>query len=189
MLTRILWKESITMRKKNTIFILCLLILTIMISGCSKQSESKRESEREARLYKDFREVFDERLEALPEYKATALSDVTLEGGELVHTIWIEFDPLDESYSVQVTCDKEDQIQRVFLSTDRKSYGNLQFAVFSLYLYDAMGLTEIKADDFYDKYDLFSEDDLFVTDVVEDWELTFMTTGDSIVFNIGIPIE
>lgn len=181
------------MRKKNTILILCPLILIIMISGCGGQSEeqSESQSERKDRQYEDFKEFFDGRMEALQEqYTVTTLPDVDMENGEVVHVIRIKDNLIDDDYSIHVTCNKEDQIQTVLLSTERKTYGNLAYALFSKYLYDAMVFPEIEADDFYEKYNLFTEDDLFVTDVVEEgWEIAFFTTEDLTTFRIGEPVE
>ena len=175
---------------KRLISVLILIItLAVLLIGCSGKGNSTVASSNELRQYDAFVSVFEDLVSKLPDYSILQLNVVPLENDSVCHVFHIKDSVFDETYRLRVDTNKDSEITWVFLSTERKSYGNLQFAVFSLYAYEAMGFPEVDADNFYEKYDLFSKEKIFESDVCEDYEITSMTIDatNEITFSIQIP--
>ena len=168
-----------------------VIMLSLLFTGCSGNSNTTTTNESNLRNYNEFTTAFNELVSKLPDYTILQLEDVALEDESICHVFHIKDSVFDETYRLRVDTNKDSKITWVFLSTERKSYGNLQFAVFSLYAYEAMGFPEVDADSFYDKYDLFSKEKIFESNMCEDYEITSMTidTTNEITFSIQIPKE
>ena len=164
-------------------------MLSLLLVGCSEKGNTISTYNHNLRKYSDFTTEFEYLVSKLSDYTIVQLNDVSLDNNSTCHTFHIKDTILDETYRLRVDTNKDSEITWVFLSTERKSYGNLQFAVFSLYAYEAMGFPEVDADNFYEKYDLFSKEKIFESDVCEDYEITSMTIDatNEITFSIQIP--
>ena len=178
------------MKKIVSVFILIITLLLLFV-GCTEKSNIATTSGDSLRNYNDFTTEFKELVSKVPDYTILQLDDVALEDESICHVFHIKDSVLNENYRLRVDTNKDSKITWVLLSTERKSYGNLQFAVFSLYAYKAMGFPEVDADSFYDKYDLFSKEKIFESNVCDDYEITSMTidTTNEITFSIQIPKE
>ena len=178
------------MKRLVSVFLL-IITLSLLLAGCTQKSNTATTSGDSLRNYNDFTTEFKELVSKLPDYTILQLEDVALEDNATCHVFHIKDSVLGETYRLRVDTDKDSKITWVFLSTERKSYGNLQFAVFSLYAYEAMGFPEIDADSFYDEYDLFSKEKIFESTMCDGYEITSMTidTTSEITFSIQIPKE
>ena len=138
--------------------------------------------------YSEFTTSFNELMSALPEYTILQLTDVPLDNGTC-HNFTISDTILGDTYRLRIDTDKNEKITWVYLTTDKKTYGNIQFALFSYYAYKSMGFSELDADSFYEKYDLFSKEKIFKNETSNGYELTSMTidTTNEITFSIKIP--
>ena len=176
------------MKRIVSAFILIITLLLLFV-GCSEKSNTTATNDGNLRNYDDFTTEFNELVSQLPDYTILQLEDVALDDESTCHIFYVDNSVLDESCRLRVDTNKNAKIIRVNLSTERKSYGNLQFAVFSLYAYEAMGLPKVDADSFYEKYNLFSKDQIYESDVCEDYKITSMTidTTNEITFSIQIP--
>ena len=137
------------------------------------------------RKYDDFITEFKRLLSALPDFTILQLPDVALDDGTDCHVFHIDDTQFGDTYRLQVDTNKDSKITRVNLRTKRLSYGNLQFAVFALYAYKSMGFPEVDADSFYDKYDLFSKDEILERDMCEAYQITSMTIDTYITFIVS----
>lgn len=178
------------MKRTISAFIL-IIVLALLFVGCAGKSNTATSSDGNLRNYNDFTVEFKELVSKLPDYTILQLDDVALEDGSICHVFHIKDSVFDETYRLRVDTNKDLKITLVFLSTERKSYDNLQFAVFALYAYKSMGFPEVDADSFYDMYDLFSKDKIFESNVCDDYEITSMTIDatNEITFSIQIPKE
>ena len=178
------------MKRIVSVFLL-IITLSLLFAGCTEKSNTVTTSGDNLRNYNDFTTEFKELVSKLPDYTILQLEDVALEDDSICHDFHIEDSMFGETYRLRVDTNKNSKITWVFLSTERKSYGNLQFAVFSLYAYEAMGFPEIDADRFYDKYDLFSKEKIFESSMCNGYEITSMTidTTSEITFSIQVPKE
>lgn len=174
--------------KKVIATLVLLIALLLLLLGCSGEANIAEIEVSNMRKYDEFFTEFNELFSKLPEYSILQLEDVHLDDGFVSHAFRIKDTVLDENYSLRVDTNEDNEIIWVFLRTERKTYGNLQFAVFSFYTYKSMGLPEIDADSFYDKYDLFSTEGIFESDTCYNYEITSMTidTTNEITFSIRI---
>ena len=175
--------------KKIVSSLILIVTLSVLLIGCSGKDNSTAAGSNELRQYNAFISAFEDLVSKLPDYSVLQLSDVPLEDNSVCHTFYIEDSVFDETYWLSVYTNEDSEITWVFLSTERKSYGNLQFAVFSLYAYEAMDFPEVDADSFYEKYDLFSKEKIFESNVYKDYEITSMTIDatNEITFSIKTP--
>ncbi len=175
------------MKRIVSVFILTIT-LALLLVGCSGKDGVSNVPEKNLQDYTDFITTFQELVSKLPDFTIIQLKDVPLDDDSVCHTFYIKDTILDESYRLRVDTNKDSKITWVFLSAQRKTYGHLQFPVFSAYLYRAMGFPEIDADSFYNKYDLFSNEKIFEYDVCGDYEITSMTidTTSEITFSVSL---
>lgn len=168
-------------------FIICFVIsmCLLILVGCSKQEEKKDIIiETNYQQYDEFEAAFKKSLSALPEYTLFQLSDVELDDGITCHVFTIKDELIDDTYHLRIDVNEESGIEWVYLANGRKAYGNLQFAVFSLYAYQAMNMPEIDADAFYEQYDMFSKEDICKYDSYDGYEVSCLTIGEQITFSI-----
>ena len=172
--------------KKVLSLLVLLIVVLLMLVGCSEKNDLN--DKKHVRNYDDFRRQFNEKISELQEYTIVQLEDVSLEDNVTCHVFYIQHALLDETYRLRVDSDERNEVTYVLLSAEREKYGNLQFAVFALYVYDSMGLPEIEADDFYDKYDLFSKEEIHESDMCEGYDISSMALDatNEITFSIGI---
>lgn len=172
------------------------IIIIFCFASCSehKQDEKARISDTnyqsvsvEMIEYLEFIKSFKELLSELPEYTITQLSDVTLDNGTS-HIFTISDTLLGDKYRLRIDTDKNEKVTWVLLSTERRTYGNIQFALFSYYVYRSMDLYELDPDSFYERYDLFSKEKIFENEQSDGYEFTSMTidTTNEITFQIKI---
>lgn len=136
------------------------------------------------RGYDDFITGFKALVSKMPEFTLLQLNDARLDDGTLTHVFHIKDSLFDDLYRLQVDANPAGKITWVFLSTERESYGNLQFAVFSLYAYESMGFPKVDPNAFYEKYDLYSNGDVFEYDICGAYEVTSMTIANEVTFSI-----
>lgn len=174
--------------KKIVSTLTLLIMLSLLLLGCSGEDNTAGIEARDMRKYDEFMAEFNKLVSKLPEYTILQLEDIPLDDNSVSHTFSIKDTVLDETYRLRVDTNEDNEIIWVFLSTERKTYGNLQFAVFSFYVYESMGLPEMDADIFYNKYDLFSKREIFESDTCQDYEITSMTIDitNEITFSIQI---
>lgn len=171
--------------------LILIITLSMLLVGCSEKGDTASISGGNLRKYSDFVAEFTDLVSKLPDYTILQLSDVPLENDSVCHVFRITDTILDETYRLRVDTNKDSEITWAYLSTERKTSGNLQFAVFSLYVYKAMGFPNVDADSFYDKYDLFSKEKIYASDSYEDYRITSMTIDatNEITFSVKLPNE
>lgn len=168
---------------KKVFLVLLALCVLLSVAGCSGAGNTVAD----LRGYNDFITGFNALVSELPEYTILQLQDAPIEAGGLAHIFHIKDALLDETYRLQVNA-TDAKITRVALSAERNSYGDLQFAVFSFYVYASMGFPEIDPDAFYEKYDLFSTEKIYETDMCGAYEITSFSieSTNEITFTIRI---
>jgi hypothetical protein len=183
MIFRIHCFEVQKVKRIVSVFVL-IITLFMLVGGCSESNSNLRN-------YSDFIAEFYNLVSKLPDYTILQLNDVPLEDDSVCHVFSIKDTVLDETYRLRVNTNKNSEITWAYLSTERKTSGNLQFAVFSLYVYEAMGFSNVDADSFYDKYDLFSKEKIYVSNIYEGYKITSMTIDvtNEITFSIQLPNE
>lgn len=151
--------------KKVLIVLLCLGLVLV---GCrNTETESKVETAQSID-----KETFIDNFEALLEPAGFSLLQHTELEEVSSYSIIDELTDNNTHLSVNYTDTGEvtDIIMTEYISAETK----LNFAVFSFYIYEALELPEVDAQDFYDKYDLFSEDGAYARDEISGWELTIL---------------
>lgn len=104
--------------------------------------------------------------------------------GNTCHSISILDNTTYNQWILTIECTPSEDVASVFLIEDRHSYGNMQFAVFALYCYEAFGFPEIDADTFYEQYDLFSSEAIEKIETVSGWTIFVSANDDTISFSI-----
>ncbi len=169
--------------KRISIVLILSLFLLCPLFGCSAAPEDPPASP--PLTYSTFYASFVEYLAPLTDYDFYPLPDVALpEKGETVHPIVIKDSLLDRTYHLSVKCTEDGAVSSVDLSADRQNYTDLQFAVFSLYVYQALGLPDVDPNAFYKDFDMFSNDEKIISHVIEDWEVIAVTIADMLTFAI-----
>lgn len=151
--------------KKVLVVLLCLGLILV---GCrNTETESKVETAQNID-----KETFIANFEALLEPAGFSL----LQHVELdeVSSYSILDELTDNSTHLSVNYTDTGEITTIIMNEYISAASKLNFAVFSLYIYEALELPEVEAQDFYDKYDLFSEDGASARDEISGWELTLL---------------
>lgn len=196
------------MKKKVKVISICIVLALTTMACSNKQSTSFEEDSlynvaeksTESTLntdaatnaitfqkYDEFKTSFTELISQVPGFTFFQLEDVLLEDGATCHAWHIKDSIINVSYRLQVNSNIKNEVTFVCLSTERKSYGNLDFAVFSYYAYTSMGFSELVVDEFYEKFDLFSKENIFEQALCNGYEITSMTIDktNEIVFSIS----
>ena len=161
--------------KKILSVIVLVITFSLLFVGCSEKDNIDIINNSDLRNYYDFIIEFKELVSELPEYEIIELDESIINNDSICYVFNIKDKIFDDTYRLSVYTNKDSKIDSLIFSTKRKSYGNLQFALFSFYTYKAMGFPDIDADSFYDKYNLFSEENIFESDICGDYEITSMT--------------
>lgn len=189
---------------KRIINFALVLLMLFMLCSCSKivNNLTGTNSGGSLKDYSEFISIFKEKIEKLNDsgsigYEIFELEIVELEDDIVYHPFVIKdnVDPIDidndvysgtydfeQTFHLGVYCNENKEITQIRFFTDRNDY--LQFSVFSLYVYEAMGYSVTSADDFYDKFDFWSKEDIFETSNEEGYDITCFSGDKYINFNI-----
>ena len=158
---------------KRLLSIVAVLCLLVTLVGCSGEGTSTATGD--LRDYNAFIIEFKDLVSKVPDYNIQQLSDVPLDDDVIAHIFHIKDTIFDETYRLQVNTNAGGKITWVCLDKERGSRAELQFAVFSLYAYESMDFPTVDADAFYAKYDLFSTENIFESDVCGAYKITSMS--------------
>lgn len=175
------------MRKIYTVLIISLFLFCALL-GCSTYTEkvtqeSTAEPNSTSIHYSTFYASFVEYLNLLTDFELYPLPEVALpEEGETIYALVIKDTLLDRAYHVSIYCTEEGAINTIDLFGARQSHTDLQFAVLSLYVYQALGLPDVDPNTFYTDFDMFSNDEKLLDRVVDGWEIVATTIPDFLSF-------
>lgn len=88
----------------------------------------------------------------------------------------------EEKYFLRIDCDLENRITLVSIVGDQDD--NLKLSLLALYVYEAMGYSVTNADDFYDKYNFWSDEEIFESYNEGNYTGICLTVNDDIEFNL-----
>ena len=167
----------------------CALLLVLsLLAGCGSAPQAETTEATEAKpepvLYEDYLATFTELAEQ-GGFTLTELPSVDLEENEQVcYPVVVSEELLpDRRYHTHAYCSESGEIQRATISTERRKYTDTFFAVLCSYMYTALYLPEMDADEFYDTFDLLSAKDKSVWNDIAGWEIMVFTTDEYITFS------
>ena len=138
------------------------------------------------REYKDFMTEFNKFISELEKFKITKSTEIDLDFGSKQYDYSVNSSELNVYYHLCIQTDKDNKITWVDLSSPEI---DAIFPLFACYTYLSMGFEIEDYDEFYEKYDLFSNEEIYENYQLGDYEITSMTSSLStqIFFLIKIP--
>ena len=137
---------------KRFIALLCAVLILVGLVGCGeKEKELARVNIEnfQANFFKLLKPIADQYeifTEPAIEYSENTISKYWALNDKL----------LDASYIISVIYDADGWIEQIDLVTEKGTRTNMDFAVLSYYVYKAIGTKGLKADAFYEKYNLLT---------------------------------
>lgn len=162
------------MKKIISVIILICLFFTLLVA-CSGKGTTVSLNKNGLVEYDAFRANFEELVSKLPNLTIEHQEDLPLEDDMTCHAFLIKNAKLDKSYKYRVYVSKNSEVLWVFLGADRDAKDSLPFAKLSFCMYKAMGCPQMRADAFYDKYNLLSNEDIFEMEAFGKYSIISMT--------------
>ena len=159
--------------------LLILAIVSMLFTGCSGKGTTVSLNKNGLVEYDAFRANFEELVSKLPNFTIEHQEDLPLEDDMTCHAFLIKNAKLDKSYKYRVYVSKDSEVLWVYLGADRDKNDNLPFAKLSFCMYKAMGCPQMRADAFYDKYNLLSNEDIFEMEAFGKYSIISMTMSSS----------
>ena len=140
-------------RNKRLIALLCALLILLGLVGCGEKELAPIEKVQAS----DFFASFEETLRPIADqFEVSQTTRIVHEKGEIEET-WVLTDTLlGDDYCMEVVYSADGPVKSVILSTAKGTRANMDFAVLSYYVYNAMGFKDLKADAFYEKHNLLT---------------------------------
>ena len=161
--------------KKILSALLGIVIISLLFAGCSGQSNTVSVNANGLVEYEAFKENFEGLVSKLSGYTIEHQEDIPLEDDMTCHAFLIKNAKADKSYKYRVYVSKDAEVLWVYLGSDRDKNDNLPFAKLSFCMYKAMGCPQMRADAFYDKYNLLSKEDIFEMEEFGKYSIISMT--------------
>ena len=171
------------MKKFVMLIVSSIIIISILfLTGCTQRQKQYIK-------YDDFITSFNNSLSQIEEcFEITRLNDVKLDDGGMCYVYHFKnILSFKDLYRLSIYANEKSDITSIILSTDRKT-NDVEFALLSLYTYNAMEFSKTDYDSFCDKFDLLSEEKIFETGKYGDYYVTCMTidTTNEITFLISV---
>ena len=139
---------------KRLIALLCAVLILVGLVGCGAEPEPvKIERVHQA----VFRDNFEQILAPIADdYTITELPQVELDDGGRYRSISLSDALLGDQYYLRLYYDADGLIDMVLVHGDKGERTNLNFAILSLYAYEAMGFEVADVDAFYEEFALLT---------------------------------
>ena len=161
--------------KKILSALLVIVIISLLFTGCSGKGTTVSLNENGLVEYAAFKENFEKLVSKLPNLTIEHQEDLSMEDDITCHVFLIKNAKLDKSYKYRAYVSKDAEVLWVYLGADRDKNDNLPFAKLSFCVYKAMGCPQMRANAFYDKYNLLSKEDIFEMEAFGKYSIISMT--------------
>ena len=174
------------MRKIFAVILTAATLLSLL-SGCGGVATEIEPTTAPMRSGLSLDEVLnnlEEMLEPIKDqFQMTRLPKVELEEGKSYQSTAVTDTLFGNSYYIRVYCDKAGDVEWVWVEAKRDKYTELNFAILSYYTYLSMKMPKMEADDFYDHFNLLTENPRGELSV-DRWSISVNTslTGDLTFF-------
>lgn len=165
----------------------CALLLVLsLLAGCGSAPHAEPTEATEAKpepvLYADYLATFTELAEQ-GGFTLTELPSVDLEDGLVSYPVIASPDMLpDWNYHIRADRSSSGEVQYARVMTERRNYTDVSFAVLCFYLYAALELPEMDADEFYDTFGLLSDGRISANETIAGWDIIIVSTDEYITF-------
>lgn len=177
---------------KRIVSFLLVLVMAFSMVACGAKEVTKTVEAEEPVVpvipvkYDVFRATFDEKVSNISWFEATDFPDADLEDGGKAYSISIKNTVLDNTYHVGIYITRSKSISNVSVFAEREADLST-FALLSFYLYEAMELPEIEAEDFYEQFNLLSNEDILESEKIEGYMVSTIASGEYVTFSIFAP--
>ena len=165
----------------------CALLLVLsLLAGCGSAPQAETTEATEAKpepvYYADYLATFTELTEQ-GGFTLSELPSVDLEDRLVSYTAIASPDMLpDWNYHIRADRNSSGEVQYARIMTERRNYTDVSFAVLCFYMYTALELPEIDADEFYDTFGLLSDGRISANETIAGWDIIIVSTDEYITF-------
>lgn len=138
---------------KRLIALLCALLILVGLVGCGAEKEPEAVHLQASDFFASFEEILGP---IADQFDVNQTAQIDHENGEIEETWTLTDTLLGTEYSLEVVYDADGWITTIDLITEKGTRTNMDFAVLSYYVYKAIGAKGLKADAFYEKYNLLT---------------------------------